>query len=629
MTWAFLTTAAWLAARAAPFWRFALLGGRLDAASVHALLEWSLRPLALAAVLIAAARGLGRRTLAALGAGNGDGAGLVAFALGLALLGQIAFLLGTAGALTSAIFVPITLAAAASGGVPARRPASARGSWPAARSLAAGLLTCAALYALATALAPPTGWDVRAYHLAIPEIYAQAHGLTPTPWLLHSHWPHLMETLYTLPLSLNADGSAALLHASACAALVWGTYKAGRERAGETAGWTAALLMAAQPAFLREAGTAHADGAAALLAFAAATALARAEEDPRREASWTAAAGLLAGGAAACKLTLALPLAAWTAWRLWRRGWREAARFSGWAALMLGPWLAWQWRASGDPVWPFMAGPFHAGPAATALAWRVTASNRWSLPPPLDWLTHDGPGFLLLPLAGLTALSPDRRGASALEKALAVAGLALLAEVWRLRDGWRYLMPVWPALALAAGRAAAPALETRGPRRAAAATMIAAGIWPILAASPNNALYAVMAPRPTSAAADADRRALWEDRAVDVAAFYRDAAARLPSGARVLLFREIRGYRAGFAYMWGDPINQDLIDYRALPGPDALAARLKALGVTHVLDHPGSTLYQEDPGYYDARTLAMMAETLRRRGRLVFSQDGLALYALP
>ena len=63
MTWAFLTTAAWLAARAAPFWRFALLGGRLDAASVHALLEWSLRPLALAAVLIAAARGLGRWAL--------------------------------------------------------------------------------------------------------------------------------------------------------------------------------------------------------------------------------------------------------------------------------------------------------------------------------------------------------------------------------------------------------------------------------------------------------------------------------------------------------------------------------------------------------------------------------------
>ena len=59
-----------------------------------------------------------------------------------------------------------------------------------------------------------------------------------------------------------------------------------------------------------------------------------------------------------------------------------------------------------------------------------------------------------------------------------------------------------------------------------------------------------------------------------------------------------------------------------------LGARLKALGVSYVLDHPGSQLYREDPGYYDHRTLALMAETLRRHGRAVMARDGLILYEL-
>ena len=129
-------------------------------------------------------------------------------------------------------------------------------------------------------------------------------------------------------------------------------------------------------------------------------------------------------------------------------------------------------------------------------------------------------------------------------------------------------------------------------------------------------------------APDADRRNLFEDRVVDVSAVYREAAPLLPAGAKVLLFREIRGYRAGFDYMWGDPMNQAEIDYAALPTPAALCARLKSLGVTYVLDHPASALYQEDPAYYDARTLSLMSGCLRDDAKPVLARDGLALHQL-
>jgi hypothetical protein len=75
-------------------------------------------------------------------------------------------------------------------------------------------------------------------------------------------------------------------------------------------------------------------------------------------------------------------------------------------------------------------------------------------------------------------------------------------------------------------------------------------------------------------------------------------------------------------------MNQTEIDYRRLDDADALAARLKELGVTFVLDHPGSHLYREDPLYYDRRTLDLMADCLKRRARARLQREGLVLYEL-
>jgi hypothetical protein len=268
---------------------------------------------------------------------------------------------------------------------------------------------------------------------------------------------------------------------------------------------------------------------------------------------------------------------------------------------------------TGDPVWPFMSGSLP----------RYLASNRWAVPP----LLHDGPLFLLIPLVGLFALSHDRPAPTGAERWLFAAMPFYLLLAFRHNEGWRFLMPVWAAFALMGGRAAMAAMRSEGSRRIAALSLIAIGACPIMAASPSNEMFAVFGARP--AAAPADRRAYWADRALGgLPGFYRDVRCVLPPGSKVLLWREVRGYAAGFDYQWGDPVNQNLIDYRALPDPDALYARLKALGITHVLDNTASTLYREDPAYYDRRTLALMAECLRRRGRVALARDGFVLHEL-
>ncbi|NNN06400.1 MAG: hypothetical protein HKL90_10910, partial [Elusimicrobia bacterium] len=223
-----------LASRAADFWRFALSGARFDARSLREILVWDLRPAALAAALWLTAWGLGRRARAALGArGGGTLDEICAAALGLGLLGQAVFVLGWAGALNATALGALALAAgaAAAGALPRpRRPASVK--WGAPAGISAGLLAFGGACAVLRALAPATDWDTRAYHLAIPELYLRAGRALPLPWLIHSHWPHLMETLYTLPLAFNADGAAALLHAGAAALLVLGVLRAGRAAGG-------------------------------------------------------------------------------------------------------------------------------------------------------------------------------------------------------------------------------------------------------------------------------------------------------------------------------------------------------------------------------------------------------------
>jgi hypothetical protein len=618
-----------LAVRAAPFWKVLWRDPRaFDAVSLRLLAGFGIWPAIMAVGVWTIALGLGRRTLRALGAPPQEALDeLTAAALGLGLLGQAVFLLGWAGGLRPAALASLVLAAAALAAGEIRRPNFGRPRLNLFAGAAAGLLGFAALVVVLDALAPPAGWDVRAYHLAIPELGLRAGAWARVPWLPQSHWPTLMEDLYALPLAAGRDGAAALVHAIAAGLLVAGVFVAGRRAAGNAGGWIAALLLAGQPTFLAEAGTAHADAAAALFAFAAVHALARWDE--KGGGGRLAAAGLLAGMAAAAKLTMIAPLAGWAFWlAAVRRRPRSAGGFLAAALLVVGPWLLKTWLETGNPVWPIPSG-FRASDADRALAVRFLGVTRWGFPPPSWILTEDWPVFLLAPLAGLGLLTDARRAKlGAEERWLWIGAPLLVLATAPQHAAWRYMMPLWPAMTIAAGRWGARCLEKRGPRAAAALALVAFGASPIAASSPNNELFAVFALRPSSAP-DADRRGYWEDRALlGLTGFYRDARAVLNPAARVLLWRETRGYGAGFAYQWGDPIDQNLVDYRAIRNPDALYARLKELGITHVLEHPSSNLYQEDPAYYDRRTLALMAECLRRHARVALARDGFALHEL-
>jgi hypothetical protein len=135
--------------------------------------------------LLAAAGAAGLVTLRALGAAAGTpGERLVeGLAVGLGIAGMVGLALAARAMLRPVPIVLVGVLMLVVGGgdlaraVRALEPGVARRAWP-------YLLVCAVVLAveIAPMLAPPVGGDQTKYQLAYPRLYAQHHGLVPTPW---------------------------------------------------------------------------------------------------------------------------------------------------------------------------------------------------------------------------------------------------------------------------------------------------------------------------------------------------------------------------------------------------------------------------------------------------------------
>ena len=604
-----------------------------DTASLRWLFVQDAASVAAAAlfILLCAALGLG------LSRRLGDKSAALAIPLGLGILGTAVFLLGVAGFYQASAFEWLVALAALAAwlGLPSgpRLTPGRRLQLSLWTAVCAVALLCSARHALLLGLAPPTEWDVIAYHLAIPKIYLGLDGIRELPWLMHSHWPHLMEILYGLPLAAGRLEVPALLHAGAFCALIALVVVAAKEAWGELEAWTAAAVLAAQPLCLRFAGTAHSDGALALFYFAACVALWRWTR--KRSYASLALAGLLAGFCACAKLhgaVLFAALALIVAWRSLkaRRDLAGAAvdlaLFSACGLAVVAPWYLKTWIGSGDPVWPFAAGVFGGRWGALAFTASSPFQHDWSWWLDLSRLARYGPQFLLIPaLAGASAAGPRLRG-SVVPVALLPA-LPYFAVFGSSDEFWRFCWPFLPALALAAGCGLAVAWRSRDSRlRLWAFAVLLFSAWPAATVTENNQLFAVLHLR-SKASPEADPEALYLERSLGIYDFSRETSRRFP-GARVLLFQEIRGFYLDVPYVWGDPTNQWVIQYSKYRDPGELFVALRRLGITHVWINEGIGMYRASPTGYTRRTIDLMDRLLRSRAKLALRVGFNSLYEL-
>jgi hypothetical protein len=513
--------------------------------------------------------------------------------------------------------------------LPAWRDAFAtRGATWAERGVAAATALFLAA-TLAFALAPLTANDALVYHLNLPRLYLEAGSTAPVPWNAYSRMPGAMEFLYTFARALGPEATPRLVHWWMGALVLLAAWSLARRVSRETAFVTLAILLAT-PLMGDPRTVGNIDLA---ITFYFALALIAAADAP-------VLAGVFLGFMSGMRYT-AMALAAVAAVAGLLRGGRARRRraLAG-AGVIAGMSLPWLLRAalrSGNPVYPLVPGVFGGAGWNETLGRQLVAWQRSmgmgrgiaeNLLLPWNATIHGqvaagyrffdgviGPWYLAL---GLLWLAGVRRAAAwerTLFGILAAGGLLWAAGPEQVRFAMPLLVP-----AALLGATALAGLERTSLRRAVMAVLAIAA----LAEGGTLAIRAAREAGPVLAGRES-REAYLEARIQSYGAI---AAANrvLPPGAKLLLVWENRGYYLERPYLADSffEASQVMDLVRESGSPERLAARLEALGVTHVLfNEPLGRHFAER---YDARELDILAAFGERCLAPVGSAAGVGLF---
>jgi hypothetical protein len=582
---------------------------------------------------------------------------LPATGLGLGVLGVVGLALAAAGLLRPLAVATTGLVLLSAGArdliVALRAVRAPRGA------LAWALVAVCAAFALTQlppALAPAVGGDQTKYQLAYPRLYALAGGLVATPWTFWGQQQFLQNFLYAATFALHGDVLPRLLNAADAALVALAAAALVRRHLAPGLGAVAGALVFTLPMTWTIATRAGSDLALVLPTFLAVDALlawARSGEgaDLRRTA-------LLAGVAGGTKvLGLLVPFLAGLGVlgvMAWRR-WAPARALGGAVAFGLlvlvvacGPYVR-NAVETANPLYPFAQGAF-PGRNWSADADRYLAQYyrdyqaTWAARRPggkpyvhagdvvhFPWdltmypgsfensprLAFDVSPFVLAFLPAIVLVG-RRRPAAVAVAAFGAAFVAVIAiAAWAHP---RYVLPGWLLLAAAAVAGADALCGRRGCVAIALATIAGSlllatrlfgPLWTqqvgvVLGRTSPDAFLAATSPR-------------W--------VFWQRANAAIPADGRVVVLEKIpHPYYIERPFALLSYLEQDLVDYRTVRTPDALAAAAHALGATHVAVDVGGLQAAGDP--YEAGVTALWRAFLAREGSPVVESSGYALYAL-
>jgi len=476
------------------------------------------------------------------------------------------------------------------------------------------LVTAFAALTLLGALAPKgaNDWDALSYHLAVPQLYLDAHRILPLPWMSHSNFPFTTEMLYTLGLGVQGQALASAFHWAFGWLLIAGLLSVTARLATPRAAVFAALALLSAPLLWWEMTTANNDLSLAAFVFFAAWAAWRWKGGER---GWLAVAALLAGFAAGTKLMGLLMIALVALSALWwlraklLTGLRVAAAAAVLALVIASPWYIKTYAWTGNPVYPFFYSVFggrnwDASLAASyaesqaqfgllegdkpgdqrrierlaLLPWNLTMAPHRFFDHPERPLGYVGLGPLFLAL--LPALLLWRRQPSGARYLLLLALFTFAAWAVTVQH-LRYLLHALPLAAVGVGIAADGL--ARGGRLARGAVN---GVFGAAAGLSFLLLFLLSLQHITAAVGlqsqeDYLRANLDEYRAVEW------INQNLLADATVITLGEPRGFYLRRNYLWADPGHSALIDYAHITDEaDLVRAWLVTLGATHALIAP-------------------------------------------
>lgn len=508
---------------------------------------------------------------------------------------------------------------------------------------------------LLRALAPPVMWDALVYHLTLPKLYAQAHGLQIDADILFSGMPQLTEMLYTAAILLRGEIAAQTLGWVFGAVLAVGLAAHATEI---LAGDSNTGLLA--PAILYSALTisfllswAYADLLLMLITLALLIVLRQWRLSTSRRWLWMG--GVLAGMAIGCKYTgVLVPLGGVgmivlgsTAGRRLSARAREAALFGGITCVVLAPWLIKNWILTGSPVYPLLIPAGHMDALRQWFYSRPDTGERnplwaaliflrasfWGVQSSNDYDATLGPlfVFLLLGLAvGWRRLNVGLRNELRPLVIFMLVGYTswvLLLFASNLALQVRLFFALFPVMALVctAGLAAivsfdAPALRV--------SVIVSAALCLVLGLTALENLTAFAGHGPLGYLVGVQSAVEYREANLGAYAEAMDRINTLPAGSQVEFLWEARSLECVKVRCMPDVVIDRWWHLRRSVGPASVViSRWKAQGITHVLIYDTGQSFvrsQADAAFVDSDWVELDA----LRGQLRFVKDIRGVYSL-
>jgi hypothetical protein len=611
----------------------------------------------LLALVLAAATSGGLAALRALGAlpeATGERL-LPGLAVGLGLTGLVGVGLAALGALRPLPIAAAGAVALAVGGrelvraVGAVDFAAVRRAWP---YLAIGAVVLAT--EAITMLAPPVGGDQTKYQLAYPRLFAAAGRLLPTPWCVWGQMQLLQNFVFAVGFALSGDVLARFLNATAGVTAALALAALVRHHLAPAASRLAGLLVFTLPIMWSLMTRAGSDLPVVLYAALGMDALLAWRTSGR--AGDVRRAGLMAGLAGGTKVLallvpalLGIALLVWLARRAesFRGALPTAVAFGLIALVAIVPFYLRSTIDTGNPIFPFGYGVFGGknwNAAASAyldeyyLQYQTTYASRRDAGPyaglavvrfPWDLTMHpesfenaarsslDVSPFLLAFAPALLLVT--RRRAAVLT--VAAVGLAYMSIV--STGAWAHPRYVYPGVALAVAASVPAAWALLGPRFAA--VLVGLTIAGNLALT--SRLLMPMFPDQLRVAVGRQAPATFLRRWSTRYAFWERANPVVPAEGRVMVLEKVpHPYYIERPFLLASYLEQGLIDYRRVDTPEALAAKARELGVTHVAVDLGALTAAGDP--YEASVARLWSAFVAGECDVMLRSGTYALYAL-
>ncbi len=494
-----------------------------------------------------------------------------------------------------------------------------------------------------SAFAPPTSaepgpkeWDSLVYHFSVAKIYAAHHGFVFLDFP-HANWPMAIELLHAVSMVMDSVILAKLLAFGVALLLLISIYAFARTWISQQASFVAVLIFFTIPVVGAFMGTGYVDLPLALIELLAFWSFLNWFKHESND--WLLLTAVFAGFAASIKtlggfaivllgIGFLYKLATARKTKVFVHRLKATAFFALVSGIFFLPWYLKTFYWTGNPVWPLYR-PFMAalGIDGTGTAFfNQTLAN-------LSAGAGTGHGivdFLLLPLS-LTFKASVFNGVLS---PLFLAFLPLLIFLRPLPENFKKLF------AFAAGFLALWFVNFQDARF----------LFPILALLSIPAAYVYEKLRNQSLLGPALRLALlgmlafcfifmtvYKYQSLGVPLGFESeyeylmrtqsnfgaldwANRNLPPQSKLFLFNDIQGYYSDLPYeyfvYW---------DYSTLPDADSYYAKLKALGITHLVYNNQNQLADNEIGY---RQSSLTSALLKKHGTLVYSYNRVDVYEL-